>query len=56
MNKKDYVELHRLLAILKYELETDYYSSNNEIYLKQLKEKIAAIDVLMNVFIVECEG
>ena len=37
MNKKDYAELHRLLAILKYEL-------------------VKAIDILMKVFIVECDN
>lgn len=55
MNKKDYSELHRLLAILKYELEIMMLETDNKKYREQLKGQITAIDNIMKIFIVECE-
>ena len=55
MNKKDYSELHRLLAILKYELEIAKIETDNRKYQDQLKQQISSIDNIMKIFIVECD-
>lgn len=55
MNRKDYSELHRLLAILKYELEIMTLETDNKKYREQLKGQITAIDNIMKIFIVECD-
>lgn len=55
MNKKDYSELHRLLAILRYELEISKLESNNPKHIKELEGYINSIYNLMKVFIVECD-
>lgn len=53
MNKNQFVEFHRLLAILKYELEIATLETNNIEYIKELEEQIKAIDTLMIVFIAD---
>lgn len=53
MNKNDYVNLHRILAILKYELNIELLEANDETYIKNLQSDIEAIDKVMNIFIVE---
>ena len=55
MNKKDYSELHRLLALLKYELEVELLGIDNKDYRDEIRSHINAIDDIMRVFIVECE-
>ena len=53
MNKKDYSELHRLLAILKYELEIMFLETDSKKYREQLRGQISSIDNIMKIFIVE---
>lgn len=54
MSKEDYANLHYLLAKLKYELVMESYECDSAgEYLKELKEQIEAIDIIMKVFIVE---
>lgn len=53
MNKKDYSELHRLLAILKYDLEIEKIRTDNRKYQDQLKQQISSIENIMKIFIVE---
>lgn len=55
MNKKDYSELHRLLAILKYELQIEIFETDNKKYREQLKGQISSIDNVMKIFIIECD-
>lgn len=51
MNKKDYVLLHTLLAKLKYELEVDLCSVNNESHVTEIRGHIEAIDDIMKIFV-----
>lgn len=54
MNKEDYAQLHYLLAKLKFELMMDTYDCDSTgDYIKELKEQVEAIDLIMKVFIVE---
>lgn len=53
MNKKDYSELHRLLAILRYELEIMSLETDNKKYREQLRGQISSIENIMKIFIVE---
>lgn len=53
MNKKDYSELHRLLAILKYELEIMILDIDNKKTRDQVRTQISSIDNIMKIFIVE---
>jgi hypothetical protein len=53
MNKKDYSELHRLLAILRYELEIIFLETDNKKYREQLRGQISSIENIMKIFIVE---
>lgn len=54
MNKEEYVQLHTLLAKLKYELEIEMLEVTSD-YIKELRKQIDAIDEVMKIFIVECE-
>ena len=53
MNKNQFVEFHRLLAILKYELYMNLCETNNEKYIAELQKQLDAIDILMAMFVVE---
>ena len=53
MNKNQFVEFHRLLAILKYELYMSLCETNNEKYIAELQKQLDAIDILMAMFVVE---
>lgn len=53
MNKNQFVEFHRLLAILKYELCMNLCEANNDKYIAELQKQLDAIDILMKVFVVE---
>lgn len=53
MNKKDYSELHRLLAILRYELEIIFLENDNKKYREQLRGQISSIENIMKIFIPE---
>ena len=55
MNKEEYIQLHTLLAKLKYELEIELLESANKEYLEELRGHINAIDDVMKIFIVECD-
>lgn len=55
MNKEEYVQLHTLLAKLKYELEIEILNISNKEYVEELRGNINAIDDVMKIFIVECE-
>lgn len=52
MNKNDYVNLHRLLAILKYELNIELLETSDNIEIKNLQSDIEAIDKVMSIFII----
>ena len=54
MNKEEYIQLHTLLAKLKYELGIEILEAITE-YAKELRKQIDAIDEVMKIFIVECE-
>ena len=53
MNKKDYSELHRLLALLRYELEIISLETDNKKHREQLRGQISSIENIMKIFIVE---
>lgn len=53
MNKEDYIQLHTILANLKYELEIEILNVANEKYIAELRKQIDAIDEVMKIFIVE---
>lgn len=56
MNKRDYSEFHRLLAILKYELQMDLYDTDaSSDYAKDLRKWLEEIEDIMKIFVVECE-
>lgn len=54
MSKEDYIQLHTILAKIKYELEIEILEATNE-YAKELRKQLGAIDEVMKIFIVECE-
>ena len=53
MNKEDYVNLHRILAMLKYELKTKLMEENNNYETENLQSDLEAIDKVMNIFMFE---
>lgn len=53
MYKNEYVELHRLLAILKYEVSITLCETNNEEIIKEYQELQEAIDKIMLVMIID---
>lgn len=53
MNKNQFVEFHRLLAILKYEIYMNLCETNNQEYVAELQKQLDAINILMTVFVVE---
>lgn len=53
MNKEDYVNLHRILAILKYELKTKLMEENDNYEIENLQSDLEAIDKVMNIFMFE---
>lgn len=54
MSKEEYANLHYLLAKLKYELLIESYECDSASdYVKELKEQVEAIDLIMKVFIIE---
>lgn len=55
MNKEDYIQLHTILAKLKYELEIELLEVTSKEYMEELRKQIMAIDEVMKIFIVECE-
>ena len=55
MNKEEYVQLHKILAKLKYELEIQMLEVDDFDYIKELKKQSKAIDEVMKIFIVDCE-
>ena len=55
MNKEDYVQLHTVLAKLKYELEIIKWETNNQEYIEEIEKHIKSIDDLMTVFMLECD-
>ena len=55
MKKEEYIQLHTLLAKLKYELEIEILDGATKDYLEELRKQIDAIDEVMKIFIVECE-
>ena len=55
MNKEEYIQLHTLLAKLKYELNIELLNVTNNEYLEELRKQIDAIDEVMKIFIVECD-
>lgn len=55
MTKEEYIQLHTLLAKIKYELEIEMLEVTNEAYIEELRKQIDALDEVMKIFIVECE-
>lgn len=55
MNKEDYVQLHTLLAKMKFELEVDMLENSDLEFIVETKKQIKAIEEVANIFIVECE-
>lgn len=55
MNKEEYVQLHTLLAKLKFELQMDLVQMSEINYLQILRTQIDAIDEVMKIFVMECE-
>lgn len=55
MSKEDYVQLHTLLAKIKYELEVALLNEADFDYIAKMKKQIEAIDEVASIFIVECE-
>lgn len=55
MNKEDYVQLHTILAKLKFELQMNLMEISDIDYLRELRTQIDAIDEVMKIFVVECE-
>ena len=54
MSKEEYANLHYLLAKLKYELLIESYECDSASdYVKELREQVEAIDLIMKVFIIE---
>ena len=53
MNKHEYVELHRLLAKLRYLLAIAICETNDEELIKEYQGNIKAIEDIMKVFIME---
>ena len=52
MNKNQYAEFHKYLAMIKYEEMKILFSSNlSEEYRKKIEEEIDAIDLLMKIVI-----
>lgn len=52
MDKDDYVELHTLLAKLRFELEIAMLEATEE-YMVELQKEIEAVNKVMQIFIVE---
>lgn len=53
MNKNEYVELHRLLAKLKFELSISICETSDNKLIKEYRDDIEAIDKIMQVFIID---
>lgn len=53
MKKHEYIELHRLLAKLKYELVIEMCEMCDKESIKEYQENIKAIDNIMQVFILD---
>ena len=53
MSKEDYVQLHTLLAKMKFELEVDLLHEADFDYIEKINKQIKAIDEVANIFIVE---
>ena len=52
MNKNQYAEFHKYLAMIKYEEMKILFSSNlSEEYRKKIEEEIDAIDLIMKIII-----
>lgn len=55
MNKEDYVQLHTLLAKMKFELEVKLLKEADFDYIEKMNKQLKAIDEVAKIFIVECE-
>ena len=56
MNKKDFSELHRLLAILKYDLIVDkLYMTNDKKEKSRIESMINAVDTVMKITVIDME-
>ena len=53
MSKEDYVQLHTLLAKIKFELEVDLIHEADFDYIEKMKKQLEAIDEVAKIFIVE---
>ena len=51
MNKNEYVELHKLLAKLQYEITITLCETNNEKIIKEYQEYQKAIEKIMQIMI-----
>lgn len=53
MKKEEYVELHKLLAKLKYEIGITLCEVTNEELINEYQEFLKAINKVMEIFIIE---
>jgi len=56
MNKNEYTDLHRLLAILNYEVALTLCETNNKEIIKEYQEYQKAIEKVMQIMILTNKG